>query len=149
MKRLFVLLLTAMLSVSCLASSAGAYQKENAFNDDSQVVVLTVQPREFLPRSTTQTVSEAKGYSVDITVKYAVRYDKINASNYFIEGVTEASAANAKGWTYVDPEVKINYSGIAYSNNCQKAAVPVKYYASMGGSGVKEYEGMILIDLLN
>lgn len=63
-----------MHAVSCLTSSVGTYQKESVYDDDSQVVVLTVYPREFLPCSTSQAVSEAKGYLVDITVKYAVRH---------------------------------------------------------------------------
>lgn len=90
------------------------------------------------------TVIEGEGVSAIVTVNFTYEGDQ---GNFSITSIDGATAENDYGWVYVDREVTIDADHICYGAHRAEAAVPIMYKASLGASGVKEYEGLIHIDL--
>ena len=131
MKRVFMMIMTIAMMFSLFMVPARAVQ-------------IDIQPRETVTMTYTERLYVGD-HSADVTIYYTTRLEGSTASGMYITGVLRGTIRNVSGWTSVT-NLEVDIPNITYSDNHQKASVPVRYEGSIG-SGYNDYYGIVTIDL--
>lgn len=144
MKRLVTILLSSLLMINCLFSSAGrVYALENAEQIVSEDSIL---PREIMRGTHTSIETYAGNYKVRVILNYAYRFEASNVSKKYITGILGGSVVNYSGWISVG-SYNIQVNNVTYSENQQVARVPVSYDGSIGSGNNIHVDELVTIDL--